>query len=100
MSTTPAVKEMLLQQLLPRFPLLPLNLETKHFNFSYRFPHITQTSRTSALASLSAYFPSSSQEDRDHVLEKAEWGGKSKPKTSWILEMEGNYKPSPIWSTD
>lgn len=73
---------MLLQQLLLRCPLLPLNLETKHFNFSYRCQHTTQTSMTSALASLSVYFLSSSQEHCDCVLEKAEWGRKPKPKTN------------------
>lgn len=35
MSTTPEVKEMLLQQLLTRFPLLPLHPESKYFIFSF-----------------------------------------------------------------
>lgn len=48
-STTPEVKEMLLQQLLCRFPLLPLHPETKYFNFPYCCPHIRQT-RTPAPA--------------------------------------------------
>lgn len=96
MSTTPEVKEMLLQQLLPRLPLLPLHPKPKYFHFPYCSPYITQTSCPSHPSVLPLLF----SEHPDHVLEKPEWGKKPKLKTNRILKMEGNYKPSPIWSTD